>query len=64
MHIVDKLIICDATNNPATTCETVLNVTVHIQKTGGKVYAFNLPIDLDALEQGKLDSVPAESLGY
>jgi len=60
-NIKQKAIVCDASNNPPSTYKEKLNVKVMIQfedQHNGVHYHLNLPIDLNELRAGTLNSVP------
>jgi len=63
-RIKDKLITCDATNNPPTTVDQVLNVDVRIQFVDQFLehFVLRLPIPLAALRDGKLRTVDVQSI--
>lgn len=57
-YIRDKMVMCDERNNSPTTCDKTLNVRVHMHVDPGRIFIINLPIDLAAMVDGTLESVP------
>jgi len=60
-NIKEKVVICDASNNPPSTYKEQLNVKVLIQfedQQGGVHYNLEFPINLQELRAGTLNSVP------
>ena len=53
---------CDAANNPPTTLDKTVYVTVRIQAANTRLYFVRVPIDLEKLVAGTLKTVDVEYL--